>query len=239
MRRSPVCLLLTVLLLSAAACSSSGSDTATTTAPKRGTTIAASTVTNTSAPPLTGSTQPMPIEAQKRAIALAPVLSVDTCSPAGGGTTPGYSSDSDRTETTVADTTVPETTVPAPGESLPTPSADGSLCYRLGPVAADGNDLTKAEAADQEGDWTIAVRAADGSVDKLNTLFDACYQGRPSCPATSGGAEFVHGSVAIIVDGAVVSAPSVNGPNLADDVFTITGSFTEAEATRLARLLNA
>lgn len=111
---------------------------------------------------------------------------------------------------------------------------DDAICYLVGPAGADGNDIATAEATlDGSGQWLISVTVAESSRDRLNAMFNACYQGDLTCPGTTGP-----GAVAIVVDGSVSSAPAVQAENLANDSFTISGDFTETEAEQLARTLN-
>lgn len=124
------------------------------------------------------------------------------------------------------------------GSSDQVQSADGQPCarYRLGSSTIDGRDLYQAEAALQES-WVVEVRARPASVGALNAIFDACYQAEPTCPARGSAGR---GAVAIVVDGQVINAPTVNGAGLADDSFTLnSGSMTEAQANELAAAINA
>lgn len=115
-----------------------------------------------------------------------------------------------------------------------TPSTDGTVCYELGPKAADGTDLREASADLQES-WVISVRAKPGSVDALNDLFNRCFDGDATCPPQAGGGP---GAIAIVFDRQVISAPAVNGRDLADDAFTISADFTQGEAEDLAAVLD-
>ena len=112
-------------------------------------------------------------------------------------------------------------------------TADGTLCYLVGPVVADGRDLTDATAERQET-WIVSVRARRGSVDEVNEAFNACYEARGSCPDQFGTGR---GAIAIVLDDRVLSAPAVNGADLADDAFVINGDFDEAQARDLAAVL--
>lgn len=212
MRRSPVlAAVVLAVAVGAAACGTSDDGAAATT----------TTTSTTEAPPLTGTTRPPTLEQLKSVISFAPVLSVAPC---------------ETTDPPADEPVSTETTVPIAGSDV-TRDARGDLCYRLGPTMGDGNDLTGAEVADVGlPEPAVSVRAQPASVDRLNQAFDACYLGEPTCPpaADPGG----RGAMAIVYQGAVVSAPSVQGGQLASDGFTITGEFTEAEATDLAELLN-
>ncbi|MCA9999516.1 MAG: SecD/SecF family protein translocase subunit [Anaerolineales bacterium] len=71
--------------------------------------------------------------------------------------------------------------------------------------------------------------------DKANAAFNACYAGDTTCPAQN---QEGRGAIAIVLDGEVVSAPTVNGADLASGEFTISGGpFSESEAKDLALVL--
>jgi hypothetical protein len=122
-------------------------------------------------------------------------------------------------------------------EAVVLADAAGEYCYALGPVLVDGTSLSQAEAAQQET-WVVTVRARPDAVDQVNGLFNDCYQATSRCPALSGSGR---GAVAIVFDGQLIGAPEVNGPDLADDAFTISSvdGFTRAEAMDLAAAINA
>ena len=56
----------------------------------------------------------------------------------------------------------------------------------------------------------------------------------PTCPRTNPGS---NGQLAIVLDGVIQSAPSVNQPNF-DGAVSITGDFSQSEAEDLANILN-
>ena len=122
-----------------------------------------------------------------------------------------------------------------PGLPAAIPDEAGEYCYRLGPQAATGEDLFEAAAVDQEG-WMVRVRARPDSVSKLNDLFTACYRGEATCPTLDRSGR---GTVAVLLNGLILSAPEVNGLDLADDAFTIgAADMTESEARDLAAAIN-
>lgn len=131
------------------------------------------------------------------------------------------------------DVSTVSTTAPLPEGAEIVPSQDGALLYTLGPVGFTGDALSKAEAALQES-WAVNVSVRGGSKTQANAAFNACYNGEPTCPAQSGDGR---GAIAIVLDGEVLSAPAVNGPDLASDNFTISGDFDQAEAKELALVL--
>ena len=82
----------------------------------------------------------------------------------------------------------------------------------------------------------VRVRARPDSVSKLNDLFTACYRGEATCPTLDRSGR---GTVAVLLNGLILSAPEVNGLDLADDAFTIgAADMTESEARDLAAAIN-
>jgi len=118
------------------------------------------------------------------------------------------------------------------------PSADRSFCYVLGPSAGNAADIAAAHVEQSASDWSVVVKAVPGaSTRRLNAFLNACYRGTASCPGVTAG-DGGHGAAAVMLDGGVITSPSVNGRDLASESFTIAGSFTEAQATKLAHALN-
>ena len=210
-----------------AGCSSSGGDaspnsTTTTTTAATSTSTTTATVGRTSAPPLTGTTQPSgPPDGS--GLKFRPVIGSQPCS----SVTPDAPTDGPQSTAT---------TIPDPARPALVPAADGGLCYGLGPVAATGEDLAKAIASQdsQTGQWLLLVTPKDAAKAKLNQLFDACNVGAATCPAGEGGV----GAVAVELDGKVLSAPAVQAKGLASSPFQISGSFTQQQAQALAARLN-
>ncbi|CAB4606638.1 unannotated protein [freshwater metagenome] len=136
-----------------------------------------------------------------------------------------------------ASATTTTTTVPVnPQTGLPEgqtilPDKDGRLLYLLGPVAGTGEVFssdTKAEV--DAGAWSVvaALRSGPAGEDQWNALTTRCYAGGEDCPTKQ---------VAIILDGKVQSAPVVNAPTFTNGTVSITGSFSQKEATELSRVL--
>lgn len=163
-------------------------------------------------------------------------------------------------ETTVAESTssVPtgsETTVPTSGTDVLTPASadpttpqggdpndptatvivqntDGSEIYQLGPAFATGEVFSDDATADiLQGSWGVRVSLRSGSdgADKWNIGAAQCFSRTQACPT---------GRMAIVLDGVVQSAPSVNQPSFSGGV-DITGNFKESEARDLARVLKS
>ncbi len=147
----------------------------------------------------------------------------------------------DATSTTTADTTVAPTGTEVPAE-LPDPTdptatvyvqnADGTEFYQLGPAFATGEVFNSDAQADIiAGGWGVRVTlrgGADGA-DLWNIGAARCFAKDTTCPS---------GRMAIVLDGVVQSAPSVNQPSFSGGV-DITGSFSESEAKDLARVLKS
>jgi preprotein translocase subunit SecD len=104
------------------------------------------------------------------------------------------------------------------------------LIYLLGPVGATGEVFTnEASAQIDAGGWAVSVNLRDGAAgeDQWNALSRQCFEGGEDCPTKQ---------IAISLDGEVISAPVVQAASFNGSV-QITGSFTEKEATELARIL--
>ena len=126
------------------------------------------------------------------------------------------------------------TAVPVEGAGTQFPSEDGSQLYSLGPVGFTGDVLSKATASLDQGEWTVNVSVKGGQKDRANAAFNECFAGGPTCPAQNAEGR---GAIAIVLDGEVLSAPAVNGQDLAADQFTVSGGFGEGEAKDLALVL--
>lgn len=175
---------------------------------------------------------------------------VDSTLPAASG--PGSSRH-------IAATTVPpDTTAPAstsPTTVAGTPSSTPSLAeimasqdandpnatvvllgkngdvFSAGPAGASGlvfsNDAT---AEVNNGSWSVVVGLLKGSAgeDIWNALSTRCFNKDATCPT---------GQIAIVLDGEVISAPVVQQAVFTGGNVQISGSFTEAEARDLAKIL--
>ncbi len=109
---------------------------------------------------------------------------------------------------------------------------DGNL-YKLGPTLLTGTAVETATAGlNQQGEWTVnpVFRKGPEGIDKFNEVAAKCFSGAPECPATGSG----KGRLAIVLDGDVLSAPSINESSFKRDQIQISGSFTEEEAKNLA-----
>jgi preprotein translocase subunit SecD len=116
----------------------------------------------------------------------------------------------------------------------PITSDDGKTLiprYRLGPALLTGSAVEDAKAGlSQGGGWEVrpVFKAGAKGIDLFNDAAAKCYNADPSCPTRQLG---------IVLDGEVISAPSINAPNFQRDQIQITGSFSEEEARNLALAL--
>jgi preprotein translocase subunit SecD len=112
--------------------------------------------------------------------------------------------------------------VDRPGDFVASCSEDGALKYLLGPAVVEGTNVTDAAAGTMSstGEWVV------------NLDFDS--------EGSDAWAEYtaanVGNSVAITLDGKVISAPRINGA-IPGGSTQITGSFDQASATELANQL--
>ncbi len=104
--------------------------------------------------------------------------------------------------------------------------------YHLGPTALTGDSLEGADAVtDQVGtQWLVnpTFRGGENGIDKFNAIATTCYSGGPECPTRQ---------LAIVLDGDVVSAPTIQQPTFERDQIQITGDFDESSAKDLALVL--
>lgn len=138
------------------------------------------------------------------------------------------------TEAPTTDVTLPAD-MPDPTDPSATvfvQNADGTEFYQLGPAFATGEVFNNDAQADIiSGGWGVRVTLRSGATgaDLWNSGAARCFAKDASCPS---------GRMAIVLDGVVQSAPSVNQPSFTGGV-DITGSFSEGEAKDLARVLKS
>jgi preprotein translocase subunit SecD len=169
---------------------------------------------------------------------------VDSTLPAASG--PGSSRRV--TATTVPPTSSP-TTIAATADSAPSlaeilasqdandPNATVVLLgkngdvYSAGPAGASGLVFSNDASAEiNNGTWSVVVGLLKGSAgeDIWNALSTRCFNKDETCPT---------GQIAIVLDGEVISAPVVQQAVFTGGTVQISGSFTEAEARDLAKIL--
>jgi preprotein translocase subunit SecD len=133
---------------------------------------------------------------------------------------------------------VTTTTVPAvnPATGLPDgqtilPGRKDGLIYLLGPAEATGEVFSNDSSAQVDaGAWVVVAKLRSGAAgaDVWNALSTKCFAGGADCPTKA---------IAIILDGEVISAPTVQTPTFDNGSVQISGSFSETEAQDLARVL--
>ncbi|MEZ5411561.1 MAG: hypothetical protein R2761_26245 [Acidimicrobiales bacterium] len=126
---------------------------------------------------------------------------------------------------------VPDATVSQTSEPVVVAAPDGStLC--LGPVALAGNVVEDAGAVlDPSQEWTVDLVFTVEGIDRFNQVAQLCYSSAEGvCPT---------GLLAIVVDGAVVTAPTIEQPSFERNLIQISGNFTEHKATALATAIRS
>jgi preprotein translocase subunit SecD len=118
------------------------------------------------------------------------------------------------------------------------PHTDGSR-YQLGPTRLRGDAVATAQArVDEFGTWTVNLEMTEEGIEAFNELAAECHATSAACPpAGIGGAGEPRGAVAIVLDGVVQSAPTINEPQFERDRIQISGGFTDREARDLALVL--
>jgi preprotein translocase subunit SecD len=103
--------------------------------------------------------------------------------------------------------------------------------YSAGPAGASGLVFSNDASAEiNNGTWSVVVGLLKGSAgeDIWNALATRCFNKDETCPT---------GQIAIVLDGEVISAPVVQQAVFTGGTVQISGSFTEAEARDLAKIL--
>ncbi|CAB4867153.1 unannotated protein [freshwater metagenome] len=248
-----------VFLRPVKACASAPTSTPASTVPTTGTTTPGTGTTATDATtapttagtgavvtPVTGSPGP-----SRRVDTTPPTIpgattsaAVSTTAPSDVSSTAAASTDGSTT-TSVSDGSTTTTGLPFsdPKTTQVLPTRDGGVC-QVGPANATGDASPSAETITGEvfsrdsaqariigGGWGVTVDLKSGSSGegKWNQLAKECYNGSAVCPSHQ---------LAIELDGQIQSAPTVNAPSFTGSV-QITGSFTKAEAAKLAQVMNS
>ena len=109
-------------------------------------------------------------------------------------------------------------------EPLITCEADGSIKYILGPVELDGSSISDATFGMQQTDgrWAVNLTFDSDGTQTFGEISQRLFGANPP-----------QNQFAFVLDGYVLSAPSMNGVIL-DGKPSITGSFTQATAKTLA-----
>ena len=122
---------------------------------------------------------------------------------------------------------------------LPGKQGGQDYLFELGPSLADGTIVKTARAeapqAGGGGGWKVAFELTERGAGVFDGIASKCYpQPDPAvCPAQPGTQ---YGSVGIVLDGVVKSAPTIN-TNRFNGTGEITGTFSEREAKDLALVL--
>ncbi len=121
----------------------------------------------------------------------------------------------------------------ATGQAVLPQCKDGLLVgsYAVGPVSLTGSALETARAnLGNTGQWVVAPTFKSGSdgIGGFNAVAGQCFSKGSTCPT---------GQLAIVLDGRVLSAPSINSQSFKADQIEISGSFTERTAKDLATAL--
>jgi preprotein translocase subunit SecD len=135
----------------------------------------------------------------------------------------------------VCSTGIPSSDLPSDQQVEVPFCQDGQLVatYVVGPVALTGEALSGASAqlGGQFGnEWVVNPTfkgGADG-IDQFNAVAAQCYAASATCPT---------GQLAIVLDGRVISAPTIQQPSFQADQIQISGSFDEGGAKDLATSL--
>ncbi len=128
---------------------------------------------------------------------------------------------------TPRDEDVAEAEVTLPGE---VEGDEEPVLYQLSPAGALGRDVSDAQAVFAQGqtEWSVLLTFTSEGLERFNQLAEACFNAQPTC---------ARGAVAIVLDGTVVSDPTIQEPQFASNEVTITGNFDEEEAKDLALVL--
>lgn len=134
------------------------------------------------------------------------------------------------------------------GDTVVLPEFDGDdevSRYILGPTAFTGSIVSTARATFPANEWIVELEVKNGAegIDLWNALAAQCYEGTAVCPPTGG----LTGQIAVVLDGQVISAPSVQPDNKAQgvgfqpfqaDQISISGGFDQEQAEELTKFLN-
>ena len=123
---------------------------------------------------------------------------------------------------------LPEGSLDDPAKSLFTCDEDQANRFLLGPADVVGTDVDSATAGIPQGDVAFVVNL-DFTDEGADKFFESTQK--------LAGQAFPNNAFAIVLDGRVVTYPTVNEP-IPGGQAQISGSFTQAEAQALATVLN-
>lgn len=129
-------------------------------------------------------------------------------------------------------------------------SSTGDELFQLGPSELTGDALSGADAGlggQSQSEWAVfpAFKKGPQGIDLFNAASKRCYDGVATCPVSQGG---VTGRLAIVLDGKVLTAPSINADDKQKGLafqpykagksgLQISGAFTEQSAKDVATAL--
>jgi preprotein translocase subunit SecD len=159
---------------------------------------------------------------------VAPFKSTPTTAAPAGGTTPTTAAPTDGSNipTTSRADDVPE-------KQVVLPDKDGGVRYVLGPAGNVTGNVVKTAVAtipNLGGTWQVDITFTGEGGDKFLAISKECVAKSQTCP---------NGNLAIVLDGVVQSAPTIQ-PDLVSNFnnkATITGNFKQKEAKDLATVL--
>lgn len=210
------------------------------------------------APPASGSTVGSTVGPVSVPTGSAPPASSTTSAPGPGSTVRPTATGAARTEfrAVLLDLAAPSGTDDSAGTDalpvvgvdpsstlvLPAPGGATERRVQLGPVLLDGSAIEKAEAQiGQDDRWAVRLVFTPTGIERFNAIAATCVAQRasldPAVPPTAlppGSVLCPTGRIAVVVDGAVVTDPTVNTANFEPDQVQISGDFDEAEARALA-----
>ena len=117
-------------------------------------------------------------------------------------------------------------------------SQDGKTKYVLGPAEVAGRDVSSAFATvDQLGAWTVGLDFDAGGTKDWAALTSAAWNGAPASSCSTSPVSSGCNAIAVVLDGVVQSAPSVQSGPITTGRTEISGHFSESEAKSLANVL--
>ena len=127
----------------------------------------------------------------------------------------------------VDDDPTKEATLPGRFSSGGEESGAGKPIYQLGPALVSGDSLEDAVATVQNGEWIVlpTFRAGAEGIDAFNAAAAQCNPASEVCP---------QGRLAVVLDGEVLTAPTIQQSQFSRDQVQITGAFGEEEAKKVA-----
>ncbi len=124
---------------------------------------------------------------------------------------------------------------PPPGSKVIT--GDGGR-YLMGPVEFDNNVFSDAmPELDPDGSWAVIVQIKSASEAEVTEVFNSCYSGDATCPPSRrGSGDVQRGIIGMVLDGEVISAPTVDALDLPKNPqgFWIVGGLSHGPADSLA-----